>query len=203
MITVIDLKIGNVNSVSRALRHIGAGHILSCEPSDIGKAEKIIFPGVGTFSEAMKRMKSRGADAALKEAVLSRKVPILGICLGMQLFASSGEEGGETEGLGFIKGRVSYHRASGLGLRLPHIGWNDVRHNGSKIFDSVPEGACFYFVHSYEFILEEQIETGYTNYGVDFVSFVKKGHIIGAQFHLEKSQGAGLKMLSNFCEDRF
>ncbi|MBU1912295.1 MAG: imidazole glycerol phosphate synthase subunit HisH [Candidatus Omnitrophica bacterium] len=203
MITVIDLKIGNINSVSRALKYIGIEHILSSNPVDIDKAEKLIFPGVGSFAEAMKRMRNQGLDSALKQAVLSRKVPILGICLGMQLFASIGEEGGKTEGLDFIKARVAYHRASGLGFRLPHIGWNEVEHNDLEIFDSVPEKSCFYFVHSYEFIPEEQIETGHTNYGVDFVSFVKKNNIIGTQFHLEKSQGVGLKVLSNFCEDKF
>lgn len=203
MITVIDLKIGNINSVSRALRYIGVRHQISDSVAEINKAEKLILPGVGNFTEAVKRMRYSGLDDVLKERVLEKKIPVLGICLGMQLLASFGEEGGGARGLDFIKGKVIYHRASQRGLRLPHIGWNEVDHCNIKLFDSIDNRACFYFVHSYEFIPEEDVRVGYTNYGVDFVSVVQKGHIIGTQFHLEKSQKVGLKALANFCEGKF
>lgn len=203
MITVIDLKIGNINSVSRALKYIGIKHQISDTAAEISKAEKLILPGVGNFTEAAKRMKYLGLDGVLKEMVLDNKVPILGICLGMQLLASFGEEGGGAQGLGLIKGRVIYHRASLSGLRLPHIGWNEVDHCNIKLFDTIDNRSCFYFVHSYEFLPEESVKVGYTNYGVDFVSVVQKDHIIGTQFHMEKSQKLGLKLLANFCEGRF
>jgi len=203
LITVIDLKIGNINSVSKALKYIGIKHQVSDSPAEIKKSKKIIFPGVGNFTEAAKRMKSLGIDDVLKERVVGNKVPILGICLGMQLLANYGEEGDGSEGLGFIKGRVVYHRASQNGLCLPHIGWNEVDYRDIKLFDGIDNRSCFYFVHSYEFIPEEQVEVGYTNYGYDFVSVVQKDHIIGAQFHPEKSQRLGLRLLENFCGGKF
>lgn len=201
MITVIDIHIGNITSVSRALKHLNIEHLLSDDPAVIGAADRLIFPGVGNFFEASKRLKSTGLDALLKRKVLEQKTPILGICLGMQLFATYGEEGGRSEGLDFIKGKVSYHRASGKGLRLPHIGWNEVGYGDFKVFDSIPNDSCFYFVHSFELIpSEEGIETAYSNYGVDFVAAFQKDNIIGCQFHPEKSQKVGLKLLENFCK---
>lgn len=203
MITVINLRIGNIASVSRALKHLNIPHAVTDKPDEVSGAEKIIFPGVGNFSEAVKRMKHLGIDKALTQRVLIDKVPILGICLGMQLFASSGEEGGVSEGLNFIKGRVAYHRAQGKGLRLPHIGWNDVNFKDFRIFDSIKNNSCFYFVHSYEFVPSEPVKAAYSNYGVDFVAALQKEHIIGIQFHPEKSQEAGLMLIKNFCEGKF
>lgn len=202
MITVINLKIGNVASVTRSLQRLG----FSCEATDdhwaLKKAEKIILPGVGSFKEAMQRLRSSGLSDILKERVLKEKVPLLGICLGMQLLASSGEEGGSSEGLGIIKGRVVYHRAKQLGLRLPHIGWNDVTAEGEGIFSAIPQGSCFYFVHSYEMLPEEAVSLAHSNYGVDFTAAVRKENIWGVQFHPEKSQEHGLRLLKNFCEGR-
>jgi glutamine amidotransferase len=167
------------------------------------EAEKLILPGVGNFAIAMEWLKSAKLDNVIRHKVINEKAPILGICLGMQLFATFGEEGGGREGLNFIRGKTSYHRASQCGLPLPHIGWNDVKFNGIRIFESIPYNSCFYFVHSYEFIPTEPVEVAYSNYGVDFVAMVKKENIIGVQFHPEKSQGAGLRLLKNFCEGRF
>lgn len=203
MITVIDLKTSNINSVSRALKYLGVKHRISDNAAEIRKSDKLIFPGVGSFAEAVKRMNTLCIDDTLKEMALREKIPMLGICLGMQLFATCGEEGGFTRGLDLIKGKVIYHRASLFNLRLPHIGWNEVNHNHMKLFESVENNACFYFVHSYEFVPEEPVQLGYTNYGVDFVSVVQKGNIIGIQFHLEKSQKAGLRVLENFCNGIF
>lgn len=204
MITVINSGTGNIASVSRALSCLKIQHTVSDRPNEIARSQKLIFPGVGNFFEVAVRLRSLGLDKVLKDKVLGEKTPILGICLGMHLFSSFGEEGGGAEGLNFIKGRVSRHRAAEYNLRLPHIGWNDVRSNGFKIFDSIPDNSCFYFVHSYELITQEPVtNAAYSYYGVDFLAAVQKGHIIGVQFHPEKSQGPGLKLLKNFCEDKF
>lgn len=202
MITVIDLGISNIGSVSKALRYIGIEHVVSDTPAKIRKADKIIFPGVGNFSEAVKRMESLRIRDILKERVLANKVPLLGICLGMQLLATYGEEGGGAKGLNFIKGRVMFHRASQHGLRLPHIGWNEVDCRDIRLFDDINNKSCFYFVHSYEFITDEPVKVGYTNYGCDFVSVIQKDNIIGIQFHPEKSQKVGLKIFANFCKGK-
>lgn len=200
MITVIDLEIGNTASVSGALRRLGIPYLLSRDPADIEKADKLILPGVGSFSEAMKRIALARIGEVIKKKVLNEKTPILGICLGMQVFARYGEEGGPTEGLGLINSRVVHHRAKDMGLKLPHIGWNEVHHDDMRIFDSIEDGACFYFVHSYEMILSEDAKTAYSDYGVKFVAAVQKDNIIGVQFHPEKSQRPGLKLLDNFCK---
>ena len=201
MITVIDLHIGNIASVSRALKHLSIPHFVADDTGAAVAADKLIFPGVGNFFEASKRLRSSGFDVLLRHKVLEQKTPILGICLGMQLFATYGEEGGRSEGLDFIKGKVSFHRASGKGLRLPHIGWNEVKYENFKVFDSIPNDSCFYFVHSFELIpSDEGVKAAYSNYGVDFVAAVQKDNIIGCQFHPEKSQKAGLKLLENFCK---
>lgn len=199
LITVIDLKIGNIASVSGALKYLGITHKISDARNDIESAEKLIFPGVGNFSEAAKRIRALGIDKSIRKKVLEEKMPILGICLGMQLFANYGEEGGISEGLGLIKGKISYHRAADLGLRLPHIGWNEVSYKNFKLFDSIENNSCFYFVHSYEMVPEETLTIAYSDYGVKFVAAVRKDNIVGVQFHPEKSQKAGLKLLDNFC----
>lgn len=204
MITVINSGTGNIASVSRALNYLKIPHAVSDKPDEIAKSQKLIFPGVGNFFEVAVRLRALGLDKVLKDKVLGEKTPILGICLGMHLFSGFGEEGGGAEGLNFIKGKVSRHRAAEHNLRLPHIGWNDVRSRGFKIFDSIPDNSCFYFVHSYELIAQEPVtNAAYSHYGVDFLAAVQKGHIIGVQFHPEKSQGPGLKLLKNFCEDKF
>ena len=134
MITVIDLDIGNVNSVSKALKYLKVDHKVTNNSDDLLKADKIIFPGVGSFYEATRRIESSGIKDVLKNRVLKDKVPILGICLGMQLLATTGEEVKKSEGLDLIKGKVVLHRASKHGLRLPHIGWNDITFKDFKLF---------------------------------------------------------------------
>lgn len=203
MTTVINIKIGNIASVSRALKYLKIPHAVTSDPKVVSQAEKLIFPGVGNFFEAVMRLKSLGLYEVLRKRVLEDEVPILGICLGMQLFATRGEEGGGCAGLNFIQGNVVYHHAKQQGLRLPHIGWNDVRADGLRIFEAIPDNSCFYFVHSYEIVPSETVKAAYSNYGVDFVAAVQKGHIIGVQFHPEKSQENGLRLLKNFCEGRF
>lgn len=200
MITVIDLHIGNIASVSRALKYLGIEHLVSDDICIIEAADRLILPGVGNFFEASKRLKTTGMFDLLRHKVLDKKIPLLGICLGMQLFATFGEEGGRSEGLNFIKSNILYHRASSKGLRLPHIGWNEIQHEGLKVFDTIPDNSCFYFAHSYEMILSEAVKVAYSDYGISFIAAIQKDNIIGCQFHPEKSQKAGLKLLDNFCK---
>jgi len=199
MITVIDLNLGNVASVVKALKKIGASPKVINRPEDIIQAEKIVLPGVGSYYQGMKRLRALGLEGPLGEAVLKRKIPILGICLGMQLLTEFGEEGGPTKGLGFIKADVLTHRAKAAGFQLPHIGWNDVNFNSMDLFCHIKEESCFYFIHSYEVILKEDIPCAFCHYGVDFVAAFRKENISGVQFHPEKSQEAGLNLLKNFC----
>lgn len=200
MITVIDLKISNIASVVQALKRLNVHYRVVYDSEGISQGDKLILAGVGSFYEATSRMHSLGLDNAIRNEVLNKNKPILGICLGMQLFAKQGTEGGQAEGLGLIDGCASYHRAGEQNLSLPHIGWNDVVYTDFKIFDSIENGSCFYFVHSYEFLPQEPVKIAYSNYGVDFIAAIQKDNIIGVQFHPEKSQSVGLRLLSNFCE---
>ena len=200
MITVIDIGIGNISSVGNALRHLGIPFRMSGRPEEINSAEQLIFPGVGNFAEAAKRLEIFGIDNILRKRVLEDRVPILGICLGMQLFASYGEEGGDNKGVGLIKGKVSLLRTAPP-LPLPHIGWNELHFDDFRLFRSIQDGTCFYFVHSYEMIVEEPLTIAYSDYGVQFVAAIQKDNIVGVQFHPEKSQKAGLTFLNNFCRN--
>lgn len=202
MVTIIDVGLGNVNSVYRALRHLKVDTCVSASAADIEKAEKLVFPGVGNFAEASKRLLSTGMADVIRHEVVKKNKPILGICLGMQLLANKGEEGGRSEGLGLINARVARMKSEEKGSRLPHIGWNDVRTGGMRIFSGV-EDPCFYFVHSYSMELEEEVEHAVCDYGGDFVAVVKKDNIMGVQFHPEKSQRFGLRLLKNFVEGVF
>ena len=201
VITVIDIGIGNISSVGNALKQLDIPFRMTDRPADIAQAEKLIFPGVGTFAEASQRISTQGIREVLRKKVLEDHIPILGICLGMQLLASTGDEGGRCEGLDLIKAHVSLMRPSSPALPLPHIGWNDVHFDGFKCFNAIQNGACFYFVHSYEMIVAEPVIKAVSEYGVQFVAAVQKDHIVGTQFHPEKSQKAGLTLLNNFCRD--
>jgi glutamine amidotransferase len=201
MIAVIDMKLGNVHSVCNALKYLGYDHILTSSPEQLSSSEKLIFPGVGSFSEASARLFKSGIRDSIRREVMEKNKPILGICLGMQLLAEEGEEGGLSKGLGLIDARVSKLRCDTTLFRLPHIGWNDVTNSGISVFNGVEDGSCFYFVHSYEMVLREKCLFATSNYGVDFVAAVQKGHILGTQFHPEKSREKGLRVLRNFVEN--
>lgn len=204
MISIVDLGLANVNSVYRALKYLKIPSVITNDPAEIRSSEKIILPGVGSFFEASKRMRSSGISDVIIETVIQRQRPILGICLGMQLLAIDGEEGGGSPGLGLIEGHVTRIRQKDPSYRLPHIGWNDVFFDGMKLFSGIEQGSSFYFVHSYEMVLSgKNIESATTQYGVDIVAAVKREHVLGVQFHPEKSQKAGLYLLKNFANGVF
>jgi len=201
MTGIINIGLGNVDSVGRAVKHIGHDYMFCHKPEDLQQADKIIFPGVGSFGAASKLLTETGFRTSIREHVLKEKKPILGICLGMQLLADSGTEGGGGEGLGLISGTVELHRGSECGVSIPHIGWNDLFNAEGILFEGIPDHTSFYFVHSYEFLLSSQPEhVGVCNHGVDFVASIENKHIFGTQFHPEKSQEFGLKLLKNFIE---
>src|SRR3989344_4968732 len=199
MIVVINYGMGNVGSVKNALDFLGATSVLSKDARDIEKASHIILPGVGAFSDGMNNLRKFGLIPVLKEEVLKKKKPLLGICLGLQLLAEKGEEGGAHEGLGFINGTVRRFRVDTKKFRIPHIGWNDVSPTGDDILFNGISSTIFYFVHS--FFLEptsKDVIAATCSYGEEFTAAIREKNIFGTQFHPEKSQKSGLALLKNF-----
>lgn len=199
-VTIIDYGMGNLQSIAMALEHWNATVTISGNPGDIYSADKLILPGVGAFSDCMGNLRSSGLDRVTCEAVIDHKISLLGICLGMQLLADTGYEGGEIPGLGLIPGEVRKLVPEEPGERIPHIGWNEVRQEKKDpIFDRIPDCSDFYFVHSYHFVPEfSHCIIGRTPYCGTFVSAVNEGNIWGVQFHPEKSSILGLALIKNF-----
>ncbi len=205
-IGIIDYGVGNLSSVARAAEEIGATTTLIDHPKDIQNVDKVILPGVGNFADCASRLANNGWISTLQDEVLGKKKPLLGICLGMQLLASSSMEGADLNntpctGLDFIPGRVLSLRELGSNERLPHVGWNSVyvTDTNSDMFDGVPTGTDFYFVHKFGFIPDNKNHTkATTDYGCSFSTAVQFEHIWGVQFHPEKSSLAGFRFLHNF-----
>jgi len=206
MIGIIDYSAGNLTSVARALSYFGYKWIISSDISELKKAERIIFPGVGAAQSAMESLKKFGLDEFLKET-FSKGIPILGICLGTQIIFEESEEDGGTKTLGILKGKVVRFPDpllfKGEKLKVPHMGWNSVivgdsERKKNSLFSGVKQGSYFYFAHSY-YCTVGPYTGGITNYGIDFSSFVRKDNIMAVQFHPEKSQDKGLRILRNFC----
>ncbi len=199
-VCIIDYGVGNLTSVKNAFTQLGVDAIISREKGDLEDATHLILPGVGSFGEGMKGLNKYGLVEMLQKEVLSQGKPILGICLGMQLFASRGLEYGAHEGLGFIPGTVEMLYAKELGLRLPHIGWNDVAvREGYSLTGGYTHKPVFYFLHSYRFLPEdEEVVAGVCEYGEDIVSIIEYKNIFGTQFHPEKSHDDGLLIFKNF-----
>jgi imidazole glycerol-phosphate synthase subunit HisH len=198
-VLIVDYGMGNLGSARRSFEECGATIRVSDDPKSIAQAERIVIPGVGAFSEAMQRIRDMGWYGSLRRAALEERVPVLGICLGMQLLADGGEEGGETEGLGLISGRV--RRLDNIGgERLPHAGWNEVYpRKECALFKDVSPGTDFYFVHSYHFVPDNPENLAATTpYCGDFASAVSAGNVLGVQFHPEKSSRAGFQLIRNF-----
>lgn len=198
---VINYGMGNIDSVCRAVEHIGYDVDIITRSSELEAVSHIILPGVGTYSAAMDHLNQSGLLEAIKYQVIEANKPILGICLGMQILSDVGEEVHLTKGLGLIPGKVIKLKSSTNEEKIPHVGWNEVRHQDDGLFSEIISGKDFYFVHSYHFISskpENIVAT--TPYCGETVTAIRSGHVYGVQFHPEKSQKNGLKLIQNFLE---
>ena len=198
-IVIIDYEMGNIKSISSTLKFIGLSDvILSKKYEDIIQADKIILPGVGSFSLAMANIKEYKIDSMLREVAIDLKKPILGICLGMQLLGISSTEDGFSEGLGLIEGTVTRFN-NFEGLKIPHVGFNQISHNyKSRLFDKLSSKPDFYFTHSYKMNSDSDLNSSYCEYGEKFVAGFELQNIAGVQFHPELSQNNGIQLLKNF-----
>ena len=198
MVAIIDYGAGNIKSVENAVRFLGHEAVLTRDREVILSADHVILPGVGAFGDAMARLRKYGLDEVLREAV-RRQIPLLGICLGLQLLFESSEESPGAQGLGILKGHI-LRIPDGEGRKVPQIGWNDLTYpNPGRLFAGLPEGSYVYFVHSYYLRAEDPaIVTARTRYGVDIDASVESGNVFACQFHPEKSEAAGMKILQNF-----
>lgn len=201
MLVIIDYGMGNLGSIGNMLKKIGVPSLISSGVEEIERAERLILPGVGAFDNGMKNLEEMGLIPLLNRRVREEGVPVLGICLGMQLLGRSSQEG-QRKGLGWIEGetRRFCFGDSEERLKVPHMGWNTVQiRQGHRIMGGLEESNRFYFVHSYHLVaLDERVVVGLTHYGYDFVSCVADRNVMGVQFHPEKSHKFGMRLLSNF-----
>ena len=209
LISVIDYGSGNLKSVAKALEvaayniNINYKIVVTSDPKIIKQSDKIVLPGQGSFKDCYSGIKKiSGLEGALNEYVLEKKKPILGICVGMQLFAKTGYESKKTKGFGWIDAEVRKINNMNKKLKLPHMGWNEIElKKDCFLFSSIKNKSHVYFIHSYEFITKQkEYIVATTNYGNSIIVSVEKENIIGTQFHPEKSQKNGLKILENFLK---
>lgn len=196
MIVVVDYEAGNLRSVAKAIESLGSRVSVTADPAAVERAEKIVLPGVGSFGKAAENLKRKGLIGPLVQSIRKGKA-FLGICLGLQLLFEASEENPDASGLSVLSGDVARFR---MDLKVPHLGWNQVLQTvESPLWKGVPDGAFFYFAHSYCVRpADPAVVSGTTVYGSDFVSAVWKNRLFGIQFHPEKSQKWGLKVLGNF-----
>jgi imidazole glycerol-phosphate synthase subunit HisH len=196
-IAIVDTGIANFGSIESAVVRAGGKPRIARMPSDFEPATHIILPGVGSFDIALRTIDERGLRSVLDRKALVEKVPVLGICLGMQMLGLSSEEG-QLAGLGWLNGRTV--KLASNRLKVPHIGWNAVRWpQGNGMFEAIEPGSRFYFVHSYHYETDDEDEVAArVDYSTDIVAAVKRGNIVGTQFHPEKSRVGGLQLLRNF-----
>ena len=202
MITIVDYGLGNLASIKNMFKKIGENSIISADTACIEKATKLVLPGVGNFKEGMKNITESGFLDILNKKVINENIPVLGICLGMQLMTQNSEEG-DVEGLGWVNAKTfKFNFKNDLNIKIPHFGWNEVLTKGMNgLFSGFTTIPRFYFVHSYYVKCNESdLETGITEYGIEFTSAFKKGNIYGVQFHPEKSHKYGMQLLKNFAE---
>ncbi len=216
-IAIIDYGMGNVRSVLAGFKRVGCNAIVTRDPDLIEGSTHIVLPGVGAFKDCMENLRGYGLMEPLKEAIEGGK-PFLGICLGLQILFEESEEFGRSQGVGLVKGRVMRFREGmteeiedrrrgeryRLPLKIPHMGWNSIRIvRPHPLLKGISDGSYFYFVHSYYVVPEEgEVVVTTTSYGVDFVSAVAWDNVFACQFHPEKSQKVGLRLLKNFSEWR-
>lgn len=195
MIAIVDYGLGNLGSVTKGFRYAGVETVLSGDPAVLLAAAALVLPGDGAFGATMEEVEKRGLVPVLHEAAASGK-PLLGICIGMQLLFEESEEHGHHRGLGLLPGRV--RRIEG-NLAVPHMGWNRLRrHRPHPLLEGIEDGAHVYFVHSYHCDAPEDVILASTDYGVEIAAVVGRGNLLGVQFHPEKSQRVGLKMIENW-----
>ena len=200
MTAIIDYDAGNLKSVEKTLAALGEKTVVSRDEKTILSADKVILPGVGSFGDAMEKLHQYGLVEVIRQAV-EKKIPLLGICLGLQLFFESSEESPGVKGLSLLPGKV-VHFPKETGLKVPHMGWNslDIK-PGSRLFKGIDPGAYVYFVHSYYLRADRETDVAASaEYGVKFAASVERGPLFACQFHPEKSSGTGLKILKNFIE---
>ncbi len=202
MIKIVDYGLGNILAFLNVYKRLNIEVSIAKNADDLHNASKVILPGVGAFDHAMELLDRSGMRETLDELVLGKRVPVLGICVGMQILSRSSDEG-QARGLGWIDGHVkSIKSLQQTQLPLPHMGWNDVHPvSRAKLFDHLESDARFYFLHSYYFRCERQEDVAAVcNYGADFACAVNVGNIYGVQFHPEKSHHFGAQLLQNFAE---
>ena len=203
MITVVDYGIGNLGAIINMLEFLGHDAVTSSDPNEISSASKLILPGVGAFDRAMQNLRSLDLVGPLEEAAFGRKVPVLGLCLGMQLLGRGSEEGNGEPGLGWVPAdTVRFAWAVDMGLKVPHVGWNSVKPTlGNPIFSTASADPRFYFVHSYHMRCDNSNDVAAScTYGQEFCCAVSNGNIYGVQFHPEKSHKHGMALLGAFAE---
>jgi glutamine amidotransferase len=203
MLTIIDYNAGNVRSIQNMLKKIGFKSAISAQIEDIEKAEKLILPGVGSFDYGMEQLEKSGLIPILNKKVIENKIPILGICLGVQLMTKKSEEGSKN-GLGWFNAETIKFDKTKLpdSYKIPHMSWVEAKYNtDSKLFKNITENPRFYFVHTYHLHTNNQTDILTTaNYGYEFVAGLEKENIVGVQFHPEKSHKFGMQILRNFVE---
>lgn len=205
-ITIIDYGSGNIHSAYKAFvtaaNNCNYNHniVVSDKAKDIAQADYLILPGVGAFGDCKEGLSKKSDIIPAVKSFLEKKRPFLGICVGMQLLADKGLEKGEHEGLGFIKGEVIRLKPTDSNLKIPHMGWNNVKFKNSKLFANIsPNNSDFYFVHSYHFAAADDSNIGSTfEYGGQFTASIEQDNMYGVQFHPEKSQKNGLQLIANF-----
>lgn len=204
-IGIIDYGMGNILSVINAIEYLGFEGLIVKNQEDFPYVEKLILPGVGAFADCMNNLKAKNLINTLNKEVIENKKAILGICLGMQVMAKTGYEGGKFRGLGWLDAEVTKIDTKKKNLKIPHIGWNNINIlKESFLFNNISKSASFYFVHSYQMHCnnsENIVAT--TFYGSEITAAIQKENIIGTQFHPEKSQSIGLKILENFILEKF
>lgn len=199
-VLIIDYGMGNLASVQRAFVACGADAFISDQPEDVAKASHFVLPGVGAFADGMAHLRQSGWIQTIQKDIVDTGRPLLGICLGMQLFATKSFEGGEHPGLNLIPGEVRRFQTQDQHEKIPHVGWNGIEgFKKNPLLDKIPEAADFYFVHSYHFCPEDPASiVAWTSYCGRFVAIVSQGKIFGVQFHPEKSSQAGFQLIRNF-----